>query len=95
MRVIHDTTAVSVDAVRSFQPTVVEVRVPALGVFPSDTGEAELLLAFDSRLTPIGDDWKTMGGAMAADLPNPNSLGLVRGLLQKDSLSFNQPFLGY
>lgn len=93
MRVIHDTTAVSVDAVRSFQPTVVEVRVPALGVFPSDTGEAELLLAFDSRLTPIGDDWKTMGGAMAADLPNPNSLGLVRGLLQKDSLSFNQPFL--
>lgn len=92
MRVLQDVNAVSVGDVKKFQPTVVEVRVPALGVFSlSDT--ADLLLAFDSRLEPVDSGWEAVGGAMAADLPNPNSLGLVRGSVTETGISFQSPQL--
>lgn len=52
---------------------VVEVRVPAV----ADLGEGRALLAVDARLSPVDQDWENIGGAMAADLPNPNSLLLA------------------
>ena len=52
---------------------VVEVRVPAV----TRRCDGRVLLAVDARLAPVDDDWATIGGAMAADLPNPNSLLLA------------------
>ncbi|WJZ03936.1 sialidase family protein [Corynebacterium freiburgense] len=52
---------------------VIEVRAPAI----TQIG-GELLVACDARIAPIESDWEAIGGAMAADLPNPNSLILVK-----------------
>ncbi|GAA1475175.1 sialidase family protein [Corynebacterium felinum] len=57
-------------------PNVLEVRVPALAAFT----DGQFLLAFDARMEPDPHlDWEKLGGAMAADLPNPNSLLIMRG----------------
>ncbi|MCS4535370.1 sialidase family protein [Corynebacterium sp. HS2168-gen11] len=56
-------------------PQAAEVRVPAL----AHVGRGELLLFLDVRSTAMRENWEATGGAMAEDLPNPNSLLLLRG----------------
>lgn len=91
MQVSEPVEVVSAEQIKTLLPTVVEVRVPALGKIPREGEGEELLVAFDTRLEPVDSDWEATGGAMAADLPNPNSLGLVTGELTNTGLHFNSP----
>ncbi|MDO5099675.1 MAG: sialidase family protein [Corynebacterium sp.] len=75
VRKITDDLVLSPSALQHLVPGALEVRVPAI----ARVGVTEILLACDVRLAPVDEDWATIGGAMAADLPNPNSLLLLRG----------------
>lgn len=66
---------ISPKTVRHLFPQAAEVRVPAL----AHVGRGELLLFLDVRSTAMRENWEATGGAMAEDLPNPNSLILLRG----------------
>lgn len=89
MKVIAQTEVVTVEQMRTLLPETIETRVPALATF----ADGSLLVAFDARLDAKNTDWEMVGGAMAADLPNPNSLGLVEGILGQNNLVFNSPKL--
>ncbi|MDO4684925.1 MAG: sialidase family protein [Corynebacterium sp.] len=73
LHLLEDTVFLSPRDVDTLVAGVVEVRAPALVQINGD-----ILVACDARTVPIGDDWQRTGGAMASDLPNPNSLVLVR-----------------
>ncbi|AKK06671.1 BNR repeat-like domain [Corynebacterium mustelae] len=74
---LTDEPLLSPAAIQHLVPGAIEVRVPAI----AQVGTSEILVACDARLAPVDDDWAAIGGAMAADLPNPNSLLLLRGRL--------------
>lgn len=100
MKVTNPVNVVTVEQMRRLLPTTMEVRVPALAQIiekrdPDTDSETatQLVLVFDARQEPIDSDWESTGGAMAADLPNPNSLGLVAGTLTANELNFEAPQL--
>lgn len=73
MRLEADRLLLDPRDVDTLVPGVVEVRAPAI----TQVG-GRILVACDARTTPVHTDWERIGGAMAADLPNPNSLLLLR-----------------
>ncbi|MCS4484312.1 glycoside hydrolase [Gleimia sp. 6138-11-ORH1] len=87
MQLLDSQEVVTVTQMRRLLPNALETRVPALTAF----ADGNLLVAFDTRLAPTDSDWEAVGGAMAADLPNPNSLGLVRGSVKGNELVFSAP----
>lgn len=53
------------------------LRVPAL-VAVADAGDETLVLVHDHRPRPAGGSWRSLGGALPDDLPNPDTLWLRR-----------------
>ena len=73
LRLAADTVLLHPRDVDKLVPGVVELRAPAI----AQVG-GEILVACDARTAPVHADWEAIGGAMAADLPNPNSLVMIR-----------------